>query len=389
MMLGGGLLCGAGAEVMKGRFSKTMVLTGFLQAKKAERLVVPRSNSWQVQVKWMAPEGSDLKPGDVAVRFDTASLASDIENLELTLEDKLQEMNQKQSDCKMEKKNLELKLRLAEIDVKTKDLDAGIPKGLVADYEYEKNQLELKKSIKAREKAKVEQESGEQQMATEVERLNIEIQEAKAKLEKYRKMLGSLTLRAKNGGTLMYEDHPWHNRKLQIGDNVGATWTVATIPDPQSLYVEAWANESGVKSLQPGQKVTIVMDAYPQKKFSGVVEDVMNNAEKKNRWGRSHYFQVNVELDALEKELMKPGMSVRCEVQLAARQEALLIPLEMVRLEDGDYWICPAGEKPRTITSGIVGMNEFYLALEPDHQLGRGTKLAPVGAIPEPEVEHE
>lgn len=389
MMLGCGLLCGAGAEVKVGRFTKTMVLTGFLQAKKAEHLVVPRSNSWQVQVKWMAAEGSNLKPGDVAVRFDTASLASDIENLELTLEDKLQEMNQKQSDCEMEKKNLELKLRLAEIDVKTKDLDAGIPKGLVADYEYEKNQLELKKSIKAREKAKVEQESGEQQMASEVERLNIEIQEAKAKLEKYRNMLGSLTLRAKNGGTLMYEEHPWHNRKLQIGDNVGATWTVATIPDPQSLYVEAWANESGVKSLQPGQKVVIVMDAFPQKKFSGVIEDVMNNAEKKNRWGRSHYFQVNVELDALEKELMKPGMSVRCEVELAVRQEALLIPLEMVRLEDGAYKICPAGEKPRTITSGIVGMNEFYLALEPDHELGRGTKLAPVGASPEPEVDYE
>ena len=374
---------------MAGTFVKKMVLTGFLQAEKAEHLLVPRSNSWQVQIKWMAAEGSYLEPGDVAVRFDTSNLATEIENLELTLEDKWEAKKQKNAECRMETKNLGLSVQMAEIEVKKKQLDAGIPKGLVADYEYEKNQLELKKSMEALDEARMELTTRVEQMKSEIKRLDIEIAEAEAKLKKYQMMLAALTLRAKSVGTLMYAVHPWHNKKLQIGDNVGATWTVATIPDSQSLYVEAWANESGIKSLEPGQKVQVVMDAYPGKTFSGVIEDVMNNAEKKNHWGRSHYFQVNIALSPVDKELMKPGMSVRCEVMLASREEALLIPLRMVHCAGADYWICPAGGKPERIKSGIIGKNEFYLALEPDHPVGEGTNLETVGALPEQEASHE
>lgn len=378
LLIVAGMLWPAGSEVISGEFLQKTVLTGFLQAEKAEHLVVPRSNSWQVQIKWMAPEGSNLKAGDVAVRFDTANLASEIENLELTLEDKLELKKQKEADCRMERKSLTLELEMAQIDVKKKALDAGIPKGLIPDYDYEKYQLELKKSKEACAEAKTEKDSRFSQMTSELERLNIEIEEARSKLNMYETMLAGLTLHSGSGGTLMYAEHPWHRRKLQIGDNVGVTWTVATIPDNSTLYVEAWALESGVKSLAPGQRVDIVLDAYPNKNFGGVIEDVMNNAEKKNRWGRAYYFRVKIKLDALDPRFMKPGMSVKCEVTLNRVEQALLVPLEMVCCRGADFWIQTTAHKPVKIKAGLIGKNDFFLALDSQGPVSAGARLEPV-----------
>ncbi len=378
IVLCAGLLQAARMETKTGPFSENMVLTGFLQAKKAEHFIVPRSNSWQIQLKWMAPEGSLLEPGQVAVRFDTSNLASEIENLELTLEDKLQQKKQKVAECQMEEINLDLQFKMAKIDVQKKKLDSVIPKGIISDYEFEKNQLELKKSEKAEEKADVEKTSRLEQMRSEIQRLEIEIQEARDKLRQNQHMLDGLTLKAQNRGTLMYAEHPWQHRKLQIGDNVAATWTVATIPDNSSLYVEAWAGETGVKSLKPGIPVDIVMDAYPHVRFEGVIEDVMNNAEKKNYWGRSHYFQIKIALKKLDDELMKPGMSVMCDVKLRTNEEVLLVPLEMVHFDGGDYWIQVSGNEPMKLKAGIIGQNEFFLALDPGSPPGKGAILEPV-----------
>ena len=72
--------------IIRGNFSQTIILNGFLKAQRAENLVVPQSTSWQIQLKWMAKEGTNVKPGDAVVRFDTSNLVTEIENLETSLE---------------------------------------------------------------------------------------------------------------------------------------------------------------------------------------------------------------------------------------------------------------------------------------------------------------
>jgi len=61
-------------RVKKGDFLQTVILTGSLKAQQAEELIVPYSNTWQLQVKWMVKEGDYVKTGDPVVRFDTANL---------------------------------------------------------------------------------------------------------------------------------------------------------------------------------------------------------------------------------------------------------------------------------------------------------------------------
>lgn len=366
-------------RVKKGDFFQTVILTGSLKAQKAEHFAVPRTKSWQIQIKWMAREGDPVKPGDPVVRFDTSNLVSEIENVELSLQDKLEQRTQKLAECTHEKLELELKLKQAEIEYEKIKLDTAIPKGIVSNHDYDRNQLEMKKSAEALKKARLEKQVKMAAMESEIKRLEIDIEEERAKLEKNKKTLQSLTLVAKTAGTMVYAEHPWQEgRKIQVGDNVWAAMTVATIPDNNSLQVEAWVNETNINRVKPGQKVDIIMDAYPDKQYTGTIKDVLNSAEKRNQWGKAHYFMVLIELDSRELTIMKPGMSVRCLIHAAEYPQVKLIPLEMAYFDNGSFWIKPQGKEVLKVKH--LGFNEFYLALSSSNQkkIKEGSLLEPV-----------
>lgn len=374
------VLSGEQAEyrVKTGDFSQNVALTGNLQAREAELMVVPMTDNWQIQIKWMAKEGDYVKPGDPVVRFDTSNVTADIENMELNLRDKKEQKKQKTADYANQKLELELKEKQAEVAYREKELEAAIPKGIISDQKYEQNQLELKKSAEALKQAQMTKQVTLATLESELQRLDIDINEAQFNLEKYEKTMASLTLFTKAAGAVVYADHPWLGRKIQVGDNVQATMTVASIPDNNSLQVEAWVNETHIHHIKPGQKVDIFPDAYPDKPFGGTIKDVLNNAEKRNQWGKAHYFNVIIVLDALDFNIMKPGMSVKCIVHTANIPRALLIPVEMTYFDGQAFRIKP--KKKETLKVNPLGFNEFYLALNPDNneKIKEGTLLEPV-----------
>ncbi|MDQ1353846.1 MAG: HlyD family efflux transporter periplasmic adaptor subunit [Acidobacteriota bacterium] len=365
-------------RVKSGDFSQTVVLTGNLQAREAEQLVVPVTESWQIQLKWITKEGDYVMPGDPVVRFDTSTVTADIENMELNLQDKLEQKKQKSADYSNQKLELELKVRQAEVAYREKELDASIPKGIISDQKYEQNQLELKRSEEALKNAQTEKQVKLAALESELQRLAIDIQEARVNLEKNKKTMDSLTVTATTAGAVVYAEHEWLGRKIQVGDNVFSTWTVASIPNINSLQAEAWVNETYIHQIKPGQKVDIFPDAYPDKRFAGTIKYVLNTAEKRNRWGKAHYFNVIIIPDTLDFNIMKPGMSVKCIAHTANIAKALLIAVEMVYFDGQIFLIKPKGKEILKVTP--LGFNEFYLALSPDNneKIKEGNLLEPV-----------
>jgi multidrug efflux pump subunit AcrA (membrane-fusion protein) len=374
------VLAGAPAEyrVKTGEFAQTVVLTGNLQAREAEQLVVPVTDSWQIQIKWMAKEGDYVKPGDPVVRFDTSTVTADIENMELNLRDKLEQKKQKSADYANQKLELELKEKQAEVALRERELDASIPKGIIPDQTYEQNQLESKRSSEALKSAQTEKQVKLAALESELQRLDIDIGEARINLEKNKRTMDSLTVTATTAGAVVYAEYDILGRKVQVGDNVFSTWTVASIPDNNSLQVEAWVNETHIHRIKPGQKVDIFPDAYPDKLLGGTIKDVLNNAEKRTRWGKAHYFNVIIIPDALDFNIMKPGMSVKCIVHTTNIPKALLIPVQMVYFDGQAFRIKPKGKETLKVTP--LGFNEFYLALSPDNneKIKEGTLLEAV-----------
>jgi multidrug efflux pump subunit AcrA (membrane-fusion protein) len=351
-------------RVKTGDFVKTIVLTGSLKAQKSEPFVVPVTNTWRIQIKWMVKEGEDVNPGDTVVRFDTSTLGTDIENLENSLQVKNEQQEQRIADYYHQKFELEVKLKQVEIDYKKAQIDASIPPGVEAKYEYDQKQLELKKKEQALKDTRVEKEVRLAALDSDIKTLKIEILEEEAKLEKYKTMLKDMSLIAKTAGTMVYEKMRWQERKIEIGDTVFSSMPIAYIPDNESLQVEAWVHENDIHHIRPGQKVQLILDAYPQRQFAGTIRVILNSAEDKRHWGRATYFRTNIHLESRNSEIMKPGMSAKCIVQAAAYPEVLLVPLQMTHFDGLDFWLKVKGRE--VIKVNPLGFNEFHLALPVD-----------------------
>ncbi len=370
------------ASIKVGDFIKTILLTGSLQARSAERFIVPMTSTWRIQIKWMVKEGDSVKPGDPVVRFDTANLASESKNIEMNLRDKEESKLQKINDHNFQKFEAEVNLKQAEINYKKSQIDASIPKGLENNFDYDNKQLALKRSKQALDDAQLGKNVKLELLSSEIKKIDIEIAEERAKLEKNRAQLQCLTLIAKTAGTVVYGTNNWEDRKIAVEDTVFASMTVATIPDNSSLEVEAWMNENAVQQIRAGQKVNVRLDAFPERRFTGVVIDVLNNAEAHKQWGRAHYFSVIIKLNALDLAIMKPGMSVQCLVEVTRIKDVLLVPLQSVHYNGTVFSLFPKGKKSVAITP--IGFNEFYLALNQKEAGQKG--ITPESRLLEPNV---
>jgi multidrug efflux pump subunit AcrA (membrane-fusion protein) len=375
-------LGGADPRVTQGRFRSSIVLTGSLTALRSEEFKVPITENYRVQIKWMVKEGDPVKPGDPVVRFDTASLASSIETAQDSLKAKWEEKAQKESEYENQKFELDVEVKKAENDNQQKSLDASIPPGLEARYEYDRKQLEKKISDNALESARRNRTVKRAELESQIKTLTIEVRELEAKLEKQKSSLNGLTLVARTEGAMIYAVDDWSGRKVQVGDTVFATYPVATIPDLTSLLVQAWISETHIQRVKSGQSVDLTLDAYPDKHYKGVIREISKSADPVRRWGKSSYFRVDIEMEKLEPEIMKPGMSVRCEVRGPEYADVLLVPLEMASFDGQSFWVRPAGGGPLKLAA--LDYDEFAVAAAPRDNPGlkRGQVLAPVGPVP-------
>jgi len=370
-----------GPRVTKGDFRPVLVLTGSLKALRSEEFKVPVTENWRIQIKWMAKEGDPVKPGDPVVRFDTANLASDIETAQDSLRTKLEEKAQKEADYRHQKFELDVEVRKAENDTRQKAIDAAIPPGIESKYEYDRKQLEKKRSDYTLEGALTNRRVKLVEAETQIKTLEIEVQQLKATLEKSQNSLGGMTLCARTAGSVVYDVEEWSGRKVQVGDTVYSTRLVAQIPDLSSLQVQGWISETHIQQIKVGQEVDLYLDAYPDKRYKGVVREVSKSAEAIRRWGQSHYFRVAIDMEKMDPEIMKPGMSVKCEVFGARDKDALLIPLEMTFFDGESFWVRPGSGQPLKVAP--LGFDEFVLAASAERNPGLkpGLALQPVGSL--------
>lgn len=294
----------------------TLLLTGEVAARNSQVFVAPETDNWMVQIAWMIEEGERVEPGDAVVQYDTASVSASLEQLEANLRKVKAESRRNDLVQDLALLEAEHALKVAELTLQKARLDAGIPRNLLSQLQFEQYQLALTQALNGKEEAEKALAVKRQDVADEKRRSQVEIAGAENELERIQVMLGNMTQRADRAGTAMYVDHPWTRQKIREGDSVQRGFSVLEIPSTDQLQIKAWLNEVDVAHLQEGQKVKIFFDARPGLTLSGVVERIGRQAEPKQHWGDSAYLDVDIQFaDPLTVELL-PGMSVRVEVAL-------------------------------------------------------------------------
>lgn len=343
--LGGARAEGEGEElvVRRGTFQERVLLTGELEAERGDALVVPRTETFQLQIRWIAEDGVGVKAGDRVVEFDNSSFASSIEEKRLSESDAASQLDRTAADARTSLAEKEFTVEQRRADLEKARIQAAVSKDLLPLAEYQERQLALRRAEMELAKAQDDLASYRKSSASEIAVQRITVDRSRREIRIAQEAISALTLQAPRDGMVLAAQHPWEGRKIQEGDSVWTGMTVATLPDLSSMVVEASLSDVDDGRITPGMRVLCVLDAYPSLVFPGRVEEITPVAREAARSPLLRYFPVRIALDKPDPARMRPGMSVRVEVMGPEIRDAVLAPRAGLDL---------TAEPPRALLAG-------------------------------------
>lgn len=360
-----------GLQVERKVLVRVVTLTGDLEAVEKITVVAPSSiHQGNHTISYLVPEGSQVEPGQVLAQFDV----SELETRRLTVEREREEARikvaQTEADLETRRQDLLLALANAERTFKNAQLFVAIDPALLpaADaeryrYDYDKAQIELEK---ARRQLATLDATGQADL--KVARLALE--EAELSLGRIERDLAALTLRATAPGIVIYADHPARSGKVQVGDTVWRGQPLLHIPNTSRMLVQAAAYDSDYPFLKVGQAAEVVLDAVPDRVFTGRVTELAETARSRDFRSRLRAFQVLVLLDAPDPKVMKPGMTARVRIPVEG-PESLVVSRTAVGLgADGNAYLVLAADPQRRVPIRVLDVSEFEVAFEGDVRPG-------------------
>lgn len=144
----------------------------------------------------------------------------------------------------------------------------------------------------------------------------------------------------------------------QLGERVVGTATMAgtevmTIADLNEMEARVDIGEVDVVLIQPGQRVRLEVDAFKDRKFSGVVTEIANSAKNAGALSASSQeatkFEVKVRIQ--EKEMFRPGMSVTAEIETRSRTNVLAVPIASVTTRPPKASVAGAAQPPAGVAN--------------------------------------
>jgi HlyD family secretion protein len=325
-------------RVRRGTFASDVVITGELRAARGEELAVPRLPQWQTTIKWIAPDGADIKQGERVVELDNSAFSANLDAKRHAVAQAQQELQQKEAEWNADTldKQLDVERKRADYD-KTK-LDAAVPQEIVSARDFNDRQIKFKRAQVELAKAIDVLKSQRTSVKADRDNLLLSLQKAQRELTIDERAIDELILRAPRNGIVVVRDHPWEGRRLQEGDAVFVGFPLAQLPEMASLQVEADLADVDDGRIGAGMPATIVLDAYPNMSFPGRVASISAVAQESSRTSLRRAFHVIVALDRLDAARMRPGLSSRVVVHAMTQPNALLAPRAAI-----DF----SGAKPR------------------------------------------
>lgn len=163
-----------------------------------------------------------------------------------------------------------------------------------------------------------------------------QVEMAKASVDNAEEQLAKTTIFSPLTGTITRLNSEVGERVLGTVQNAGTE--IMTISDLNQIEARVNVGEMDVVGIKTGEKARLEVDAFKDRKFTGVVTDVANSAvgsgsqsaaASSSSSQQATQFQVRIRIN--EKEpAFRPGMSVTAEIETEYRNNVLTVPLASV-----------------------------------------------------------
>lgn len=360
-------------RVRRDTFVHDVVLTGELDSARGEAITVPALPNWQTSIKWLATDGIEVKQGERVVELDNSAFTTDLDTKRQGEMQALQELQQRQEEWKadLEQKQLDFDKRSSELE-KAK-LEAALPREILSAREYEDRQMRLQRSDVEFDKARDVLLSQRKGIESDRRNLELRLQKAQREIRRSESAIQNLVLRAPRTGIVVVRDIPWEGRKLQAGDTVWVGFSIALMPEMDSLQVVVSLPDVDDGRIEAGMPAAVTLDGYPDLKFTGRVSTISAVAQESARMSLRRAFKVIVTLDRIDMVRMRPGLSARVAIRSETLANTLIAPRSALDLSGKEPHALLAGGRRVAVKLGSCNAQECVVTdgLKEGQQLSR------------------
>lgn len=345
---------GAWHRIERARVERTVEATGQLVS--ADRVVLMPpvvKNTWNFTIAFMAPEGNQVPAGMPVLGFDDKQIADQLQLRRGELEEKRKEGERTALTHAQQGKDDELELARLSSEAERARRKAEQPADGIAGLEYRKLQIDDARA--ARVLALFQRRMAQAAQARQLERDLIESEVQRLSLETARleTELARLKIAAPRAG-LVIHGSDWQGNKLSVGQQVWLGQEVMEIPDLARMRAKVQIPEREAARVALDQTVRIRLEAARDRVFSGRVVSLGDVFRRKSETQPAVVFDAEIEIEAPDPELMRPGMAVTAEIVTAVDEAALRIPRRAVGMRDG---------QPVALRRGLLGEESVPLVL--------------------------
>ena len=317
-------------------------------------------------ITYLAREGSFVEPGDILAEFDSSELETRRLDLEQQREDARIAIALKEAELETQRQDLLLALETARKSLNVAKLYVGIAPELIPRADAEKYEFDQKNSTIELEKARERLTTLAKTRAAEMEVVNLEFDRTDIRLKRAVSEINKMTVWAPIPGLVIYAEN--HNRggKVQVGDALWQGSPVMQLPNMDKLRVETYVYDSDFPLLKGGESAEVVLDAVPDRLFTGQVAATPEIAKSRTFRSQLKAFRVDVLLDTVDLDVMKPGMTARVRISTVTG-EGLVIPRAAVFSDPtGQSRVLKASAPPAWVDVTLIDANETHVLVEGD-----------------------
>jgi len=230
----------------------------------------------------------------------------------------------------------------------------------------EKRNAELLKSKLISESVYLEMKTASDVAKATFQSSEHQVNVAKAALSRAEEELAKTTIASPINGTVS-------KLNSQLGERVVGTammtgTEVMVVADLNEMEARVDIGEVDVVLIAQGQKTRLEVEAFRDRKFSGVVTEIANSSRNLGQESRSgggggggmqqqEATRFEVKIRVKDKEAFRPGMSVTSEIETRSRTNVLSVPIQSVttRLPKGKDGKPLMTNAPATIGANVTG----------------------------------
>ena len=340
--------------VQRGPLEVKVSTTGELRAAQSEEIMGPQNlrkiGIYQVNITDLVPEGTVVKQGDYVASLDKTEAANKLNELETQLQLERSKLEQAQLDTSIElsgARNQIIDLRYAveeaELEVNQSQFE---PPAVQKQAE-----IALDKARRAYAEALSNYKLKKRKAAARIYEIQTSLNLKITEYNRLKETIKDFTIYAPKGGMVIYA-RGWGGDKLTVGSSISA-WNpvVATLPDLSRMLSRTYVNEVDISKVKTKQKADINVDAFPDRKYSGVVRSVANVGQSKAN-SSAKVFEVEILLNESDTSL-RPSMTTANVISVASYDSVLYVPLECIAENDTGYYVF-VKERKKLIRKEII-----------------------------------